>query len=177
MRFAWEPQDFSEDDFKFGLGPILDWFSIIGISLKKNRPGKRKFLCRLYEVGLLLSTFLILIIFILDDRKKSNSKDSETVVMRKKQATSTSTIVRSLDFVFYYSQGIGLQYLLFFQTKTQWNDLWCSLQNLRRFASPKSETKCRKLIIIGLIYLITSVELSYSHSHSLRHWSWNILFS
>ena len=171
-----EPQHMMADYFDFGLGPILSLFSIIGINLKKKQPGKRTYLRLLYDVGLLLGSISIIVMFFVVYFKNFFSDDNVYIWVGKKTSKSTSSLVIFLDVVSYNSKGLGVQLLLFFQTKPRWNDLWCSLQNLRRFASPKSETKCRKLIIIGLIYLITSVELWYNHSHSLCHCDSKIIF-
>ena len=61
MDSSVEPQS-RFDNFKFGIGPILNWFTIIGINLKQTRAEKLKHLLLIYEVGLLLSSIWIIII-------------------------------------------------------------------------------------------------------------------
>ena len=157
MCSAEEPRGWF-DDFKFGLSPILNWLSIIGINLKQNQPKKRKFLYQLYDAVLLLNSVLFVLIYNVD-----YGINPANVWMEEKRKTRSSSIILLLDIVLYSFKGVGTQLLLSFQTKTRWLDLWRSLQNLRRFKTLDSEAKLHRLTVTGLIYAIISVELLMQH--------------
>ena len=150
-----EPQNLAQD-FRFGFSPILNWFRIIGLDLKKSRSKKCRIFFKVYRFGWFLSCVsfnLILVIYL------SNKTDETYDWMEEERTSQTFSTIYFLDSISDVIHPMGLHILLLFPFKRRWNDLWNSLDAMRQFVAADLNDKLRKISSIGVVYIITSVQL------------------
>ena len=142
-------------DFNFSFGPLLNWLRVIGIDLKEDQSTKWRIWKTIYQSTLLLSNITVQIIHVI---YTCTSEGSNISWIKEQNQTFSYSTLYYLDSINVTAQILGIHIGLIFLTKVRWNDLWNTLEEMKHLVAPTFHVQLRKISIVGVIYIILSVE-------------------
>ena len=151
-------------DFNFSFGPILNWLRAIGINLREDQSTKWRIWKKIYQSTWLLINITVQIshVIYVCEREEAGS-----AWIKEQKHTLTYSTIYYMDTINVTAQILGNQMGLLFLTKVRWNDLWNALEEMKHLVAPTFHVQLRKISIVGVIYIILSVEFNEFMLHNL----------
>ena len=144
-------------DFNFSFGPILNWLRVIGINLREDQSTKWRIWKKIYQSTWILINITVQIIHAIYICK---SVELGSVWIKEQKPTLTYSTINYMDAMNISLHAIGNQIGLLFLTKVRWNDLWNALEEMKHLVAPTFHVQLRKISIVGVVYIILSVEFN-----------------
>ena len=135
--------------------PILNWLRVIGIDLKEDQSTKWRIWKKIYQSTLLLINITVQVFYVI---YVCRNKEAESAWIKEQNRTLSYSMLYYLDAINVTVQVLGIQIGLIFLTKVRWNDLWNTLEEMKHLVAPTFHVQLRKISIVGVIYIILSVE-------------------
>ena len=151
-------------DLNRGLAPILNWLSIIGVELKKKYSNRRRCLVTMYQLIWFVGCITPHIITVFHA-----FEDQSFVWIPAEKHNPSFVIVLFLDSIADFIHPTGVFLSLMYHSK-EWADLWNSFDATRFFMNAESFNRLRRLISIGIVYIILSVQLALWSIFQINFW-------
>lgn len=136
-----------QQDLQQSLAPLLTLLRLIGISL--NEPGSPW----LQRAGFMT----VVVIHFLNVLNCVGIFEAPNIWVEEKKKTESFSINVLVDTLNMAVYTVGISFLFSFDIRKKWMHLWRSLQDIKLRAGPDMCQKLRKRSLIGIAYIIVSV--------------------